>query len=306
MTIPSLLTDYRKYENMEKDPTSDYVDLSNIPFVAPASFLPTYNFARSNSITKYKCHDNAIEHISKILGISEGNDNLIPMVPINIGKYGEANRYKVLNHLESKIRKLLFPNDIKGHEEYGGVDTFPYIVGEILSNVGQHSEATNVYSYSQIYPNEGYVDVGIFDDGITIPGKYEQSKHEFEDSEINPYEFKNDCDAIYRSLNGISTKEGFKRSMGGLTSEDDVLTKNDNIGYGINTSTRMIYDGLGGSFLIVSREGICHLTPDKKKFIKAKDDNIIDGTLICIRFKRAKLTHDEFDEYTRNHIPIVL
>lgn len=305
MTIPSLLDDYRKYLDIEKDLTNDYVDLSNIRFVSPASFLPAYNFAQNNSIPKFSCHDHAYEHILKILGRYECNSNLLPLVPINIGKYDTDTKNKVLTDLDVKIRKLLFPNNTKGHEEYGGVDTFPYITGEILSNVGEHSEANMVYSYSQIYPNEGYIDVGILDDGISIPGKYEESRPEFVNKEINPYEFKDDCDAIYRSLNGISTKHAFKMSMDGLLSEEDIA-KNDNIGYGINTSFRMITEGLGGSFLIVSRNGICHLTPNgKKKFIKLNNNNnIINGTLICIRFNKVKLEHEEFVEYYEQNVPI--
>ncbi len=34
MAIPSLLQDYKKFENIDKDPTQDYVDLSDISFIS--------------------------------------------------------------------------------------------------------------------------------------------------------------------------------------------------------------------------------------------------------------------------------
>ncbi|MBZ2167037.1 hypothetical protein [Methanobacterium spitsbergense] len=280
------------------------MDLSNIPFVSPAMLLPTIHYARSNSILTLHCHNNAIGHINKILGKSNGNSNMIPLNVIKLKNYDDEVKTNIITSIDQKIRKLLFPHNKRGHVEYGGVGVFPYITGEIFSNVEQHSNANTVYTYSQIYPNEGYIDVAILDDGISIPGKYEQSRPEFINNDINPYEFKNDCEAIFRSLNGISTKEGFKKSMNGLASEEDIV-RNDNIGYGINTSIRTITEGLGGSFLIASRKGICHLTPNmKKKFIKVKDNNILNGTLICIRFKKIQLEQNEFEGYIEKHIPI--
>ncbi len=48
--------------------------------------------------------------------------------------------------------------------------------------------------------------------------------------------------------------------------------------------------------LIASRQGVCHLTPTEKKFIKAKNDNTINGTLVCIRFKKAELNFEKYRE----------
>lgn len=299
MSMPSLLSDYRRYERVEKDPTKKYIDLSNIPFVAPASLLPSYYFAKANSITRYKPHPNTREHLAKIFGHSQGNKNLLPLIPINLKVKDERAKIRVLSSINKKIRNLLFPDDDEGYLEYGD-EGFKYIIDEILSNIDQHSKANKIYVYCQSYPFQGYVDVGILDDGVTIPGKYEESRLEFEDKEVNPYIFNNDCEAIYKSLNGISTKREFKNEVEGLESEKDI-PKVDTIGHGINTSVRAITEVLSGSMLIASRKGVCHVTPNDKKFIKPKDNNNINGTLMCIRFKKGEFNLKQYRECILEH-----
>jgi hypothetical protein len=250
--------------------------------------------------------------LEKILGLSEGNRNLLPLLDIDLHKNSEK-RKKVLDNLENVIHNLIFPGgnisyssyDGLGtfpiiHSSYGGTETFPYIIKEIIKNVNQHSRANKVYSYSQIYPNKDYIDVGILDNGDTIPGKYEQSQDGFcNENGINPYEFENDCEAIFRSLNGISTNEEFKRSIKISRTEVDILNSGY-LSFGINSSIRLVTEGLGGSFLIASREGICHLTKRKAKF-KSVEYDPIKGTFVCIRFKRESLYPEEFEKIRDNH-----
>jgi len=294
MPIPSLLHDFRKYERINKNPNANFIDLSDIEFITPTSLLPSINYAFTNSIEKYTPSYNTRDHLKRILGKDNNNQNMIPLKTLKLN-YPEEIKHRIITAFGEDIINLIFPYR-KLYEAYGGKDLFPYIIGEILSNVEQHSLANKMYTCSQKYPNIGYIDVGILDDGLTIPGSYEKSRVEFIGAEINPYDVKNDCEAIYRCLNGISTKEGFKRSLKKLE-DDEEIENMDKIGHGINTSVRMITELLGGSMLIASREGICHLTPSKKKLIKAKNNSIIKGTLIVMRFKKANLTNEKFQEY---------
>lgn len=295
MTLPSLLNDYQKYLDIEKDPEMDSIDLRHIRFVAPASFLPSLYLARSLEISplNIEFHDNAYDHGMKIMGYSRSNSNMIPLMTTTLEGYSDEEKYRIITAFDTKIRSLLFRNNNKEYLEYGNEETFRYVTGEMLSNVEQHSEANRIYSYSQLYPNEGFAEVGILDNGITIPGKFEKSYPQFIDQEINPYDFENDCDAINRCLNGISTKINFKRSMEFIDNPSEI-EKNDNLGMGINTSIRVITEGLGGSFLIVSREGICHITPKEKKFIKAENNNTFKGTFVCVRLKKVELEIEKY------------
>ena len=303
MKIYSLLEYYEKYLAMPK--YFDHVDLSDIP-ITPASIVPAIYFSELNSLPKvFPREYNARNHLKRILRLPENSkistNSIFHIIRSNIkddGKY-KAN---ILGTLDNVICGSLYTQEID-YEQYGGVNTFRYVLGEILSNVDQNSEANRLYVYGQIYSKRKYVDIGILDNGITIPGKYEQSRPEFSDKDVNPYEFENDCEALYKAINGISTKEGFKRAMEGMSSYEDIYL-NDWLGYGLNTSIRLITEGLGGSFLIASRGGICHLTKNEKKFIKAEGDNILNGTFVCIRFKRAKLKKKDFMDYIECNSPI--
>ncbi len=303
MKIFSLLEYYEKYLAMPK--YLNYVDLSDIP-ITPASILPSIYYSEFSSLPLiFPREYNARNHLKWILRIPENDkiptNYIFHLIRSNL-KDDEKSKSRVLGILDNMISGALYANEID-YEQYGGVNTFRYVLGEILSNVDQNSEASRLYVYGQIYSKRKYVDIGILDNGITIPGKYEQSKPEFAGKAINPYEFENDCEALYKAINGISTKEGFKRAMEGISSYEDIYL-NDWIGYGLNTSIRLITEGLGGSFFIASREGICHLTKKEKKFIKADQDNILNGTLVCIRFKRSKLKKKDFMDYIEYHSPI--
>ncbi len=300
MRLPSLLEDYTKYLAIEKDTKKDYIDLSNIHFVAPASVLPAIFFAKSNKIEKYTTYNQETKnHLNKILGMSQTNSNLLPLISVELNK-SDAERDECLDRLNNNIRNLIFPDGNISYQSYGGNDTFPYITSEIIDNIKQHSKAKRVYSYCQRYPNADFIDVGILNDGDSIPRKYELTKDNFHNENgLNPYDVKNDCEAIFRSFNGISTKENFKGSIRLAKSIDDILDSGD-LSLGINSSIRLITEGLGGSFLIASRAGICHLTKRKTKFINAKH-NPIPGTFVCMRFERKYLKPSEYEKIAYNH-----
>jgi hypothetical protein len=308
MTLPSLYRDYKKYLDMEKDPTKGHVDISHMNFIAPASLLPAISFAESNGIANYHCSDtDTHNHLNKILKRAPRTSDVLPLLDVDLDKNYEK-RDICLNKLKNDIHELLFPASPFpagiDYSYYGGTETFPYIIEQIIDNIEEHSNAERVYSYSQKYPKEGYIDVGILDNGDTIPKKFEQSKNNFNNEKSNPYEVQNDCEAIFRSLNGISTGEIFKtsRSIRMSESEADIL-KSEALSLGINSSIRLITEGLGGSFLIASRGGICHLTKRRKQFINSNEDPF-DGTFICIRFNKRFLTLDQYEKIARSYSKI--
>ena len=135
-----------------------------------------------------------------------------------------------------------------------------YLVAEMADNIDQHSNFTQGSIMIQFYKNKGHVDIGIFDNGITIPGVYEKNKVEFE----------NDCDAIRKALRGISTKEG---EIGR--------------GKGLGTSQKLVNMGLEGDFYILSRN--CLYGSEYGKNPESKSlEKPLKGTLIYMRFKAPK------------------
>lgn len=82
---------------------------------------------------------------------------------------------------------------------------------------------------AQNYHKKRFAEISIFDDGISIPGSFEN----------HGVKFKSDAFAISSAINGFSTKSKERR-------------------HGLNSSTSMYIDGGDAEVLVVSRNGIFH------------------------------------------------
>lgn len=254
--ISSLLQDFNKFQdNVLLDSSLDILDLSNINFVSPTILLPSLNFARQNSM-KIKVHPNTSDYIKRVLGIING--------PKTTLKFRELPKKRSDNNRVVKDMVNLLDHD------YGGSRTLWHVLNEMVNNVIDHSQSENGYTYSQKYPIGGAIDMSFFDNGISIPGSYEEAD----------ISFKNDCDAIDNAINGISTKE---------KDEDDPR------GYGMNTTAQLITKGNNGDMLVVSRGGLCYINQLGKKYNRLVKDKFMQGTLVSIRIKRNQVQN--FDSY---------
>ena len=103
-----------------------------------------------------------------------------------------------------------------------------YIIGETIDNITEHSETDRGFVFAQSYPLKGYLDLCIADRGISLLGSYQKARD---------YEILSDLEAIKAANRGISSKN---------------LPEAENRGYGIITSKRMLVEGLGGQYLMIS------------------------------------------------------
>lgn len=89
---------------------------------------------------------------------------------------------------------------------------------ELLINIYKHSKFKNSYIQVNISQNKEQIDLCIIDDGTGIPGSFDEGL----------ISYKNDCEAIYESINGKTTdKEKYNLH-----------------GRGLNTSVRLATSGL--------------------------------------------------------------
>ncbi|MBS3088406.1 hypothetical protein J4402_01355 [Candidatus Pacearchaeota archaeon] len=131
-----------------------------------------------------------------------------------------------------------------------------YLLGELSDNIDQHSNFTIVSIMVQYYKKKGHIDIGVLDNGETIPGVFEK----------NGIKFERDEEAIKMALQGISTKEG---EIGR--------------GKGLITSKRLVQKGLNGEFFILSRKGFVKAVGEKTIFNELGGRSF-KGTLIYMRF----------------------
>jgi hypothetical protein len=139
-----------------------------------------------------------------------------------------------------------------------------YIISELVNNIVQHSGDEYGYIFSQFYPKLGYMDLCILDTGVSILGSYKKSNiEEHSDSDLK---------AIIAAHNGVSAKN-----------------LETGRGFGIRTSTKMLVNGMGGSYMMLSGTSAFLKTVYKDRIFDLKDLGVIwNGTLIALRIPILK------------------
>lgn len=141
---------------------------------------------------------------------------------------------------------------------------FKYMVSEIIDNIVEHSDSKNGYIFAQSYPNLEYLDICIADSGITLLGSYQQS---------GKYEIDSDIEAISAANRGISTKN---------------LPNAENRGFGIGTTKKMLIDGLGGQYMMLSGSAVHIKSRDIDNNLNLPENIRIDGTIVAMRIPYQK------------------
>lgn len=185
------------------------------------------------------------------------NKTFIPIINFPSTKNKENAKDNILVHVESTIIEQLniAPNVIIG---------LKYLLGEYIDNIIQHANSERGYISAQSYPDKGYIDICIADNGITLLGSYKAS---------NDNDIENDLEAIQAANRGISTKN---------------LPHAENRGYGIITSKKMLVDGLRGSLIMASGNALYIHNHNEECFIEITSDIRCNGTIIALRIPYVK------------------
>lgn len=134
-----------------------------------------------------------------------------------------------------------------------------YMVEETLDNITEHSKSKRGYIMAQAYPRKGYLDICMADNGVTLLGSYKK---------LSDNEIIDDLEAIKAANRGISSKN---------------LPEAENRGYGIQTSKRMLVEGLGGQYLMISGSCLYLKSPGHDNVYSVPDGLRWNGTIIALR-----------------------
>ncbi len=273
--MKSLFEDYKKFERIAKNyvPNSTELDTSSEYFLAPTTLIPLFCFANEQkSIKKLIAHNNDYYYLDMILKGEASNTNTSYTILPNT-------KEKRLEDETAKVMAGQINTDI-----YGGHWTIFHICNELINNVYDHTPfeegfANQGYTYAQEYPNKMKLDICVMDDGLSIPGCFER----------NGVDFIDDCDAIYKATQQVSTS---KQGPG----------LNNDRGNGLWSTLKLVVEENGGSALIVSRNGCLNIeSKGKFKYHHLDNNNIFKGTLISLRLKNNQVQnyHDviELTEY---------
>ena len=131
----------------------------------------------------------------------------------------------------------------------GGGQAFKYIISELIDNVYQHSRFTRAYAMVNKDSSEGFIDLCILDNGITIP------KNIFGYGLI----FEKEFESIIEVINGLSTKPEAGRGMG------------------LGSTIRILLDGLRSEVFLVSSLGGLYLDKTRRISYSLTQKMRLDG-----------------------------
>ncbi|HUY01278.1 MAG TPA: hypothetical protein VMV49_17085 [Candidatus Deferrimicrobium sp.] len=236
--------EYLKYCQLKKITlNTSILNLSDIKWFFPTCLLPLGIFIKEH------------QEISVIPPKVPEISNYLELIIKNTLHHAKKSYIPIIEiPPNAKLReKILEPFMSNQKAHVGGQNAFAYFIGELIDNIYEHSNFSTAYIMAQKYQKMNFTEIGIIDNGISIPGSYENKGFKF-----------TDINALEEALKGLSTKS-------------------DERGYGLRTSLRLLTEGLEANCLIVSRGA--GLIKDKNEtiFYEMEKFNTFNGTLISIR-----------------------
>ncbi len=137
------------------------------------------------------------------------------------------------------------------------ISVVKYLISEAMDNIVEHANVSNGWIMVQNYPNKGFLDICILDTGLGLLGSYKA----FDIAGINT-----DIDALEQAINGNSTKQ---------------ITETR--GYGIDTSRRMLVDGLKGKYFLFSGSAFYIYTNELEQITPLNSNVKWTGTMLALR-----------------------
>lgn len=129
-----------------------------------------------------------------------------------------------------------------------------YPISELIANIFQHSKKDEGWLFAQTYPKKKFFDLCIIDRGRGFKKAYaEELGLELSDEK-----------AIEEAMKGVSIKSDHER------------------GYGVHTSKKLVCEGMGGSFIIVSGTSAFIAERQEQKMVKM-DNFYWQGVIVAYR-----------------------
>jgi len=139
----------------------------------------------------------------------------------------------------------------------GAETSIYYPVSELVTNIFDHSRKDEGYAFGQYYSSKNFLDMCIVDCGRGLRSAYQE--------ELGLS--LSDEESIGKALEGFSTKKDKER------------------GYGIRSSIKVVCEGLGGGFILISGSAAFISVGDKKAMVALPNFHW-QGVIIAYRMPR--------------------
>ncbi|MBD3248534.1 hypothetical protein GF336_00630 [Candidatus Woesearchaeota archaeon] len=228
-------------------------DLSKIRWILPCSSLLLSHKIENIRLQK--------KNFSIVLPESKAVTNHLKQIGFPLGSKRKEDRCSpiihFMHHVNESVNELfdLIDHNFPDSEEYN--NAIKYILSELVTNIEEHSGYKHATITAQYYKTKKMIDIGVIDDGISIPGRFRKKG----------IKFNEDYTAINNAIEGTSTKN--ERGRGRGLSSINKLNK-----------------GLKGELNIVSRGGALVIKNDGKHNLYILENNSIKGTLVYLKFHK--------------------
>lgn len=252
-------------------------DLKNVLFAHPFLILPLCAIISDEQergkIVNYELHRNAESYLETIhfpLGfdalttvewktylLNFSSKTYLPACKIPVSAKHTSIREQLLTTFENILMQQI---NLRGQI----ITAIKYLISEAIDNIVDHSGVTNGWIMVQHYPKKGYIDICMVDTGRGIWGSYQKNG----DTNIT-----SDAKALEHAINGKSTKQ---------------ITETR--GYGIDTSRRMLVNGLKGKYLLFSGKALYIYTNELEQITSLQGSGW-KGTLLALQIP-SKIPHN--------------
>jgi hypothetical protein len=146
-----------------------------------------------------------------------------------------------------------------------------YLIGESMDNIVDHAGVNHGWIMIQNYPQKRFLDICILDTGVGIRGSYINNGF----SEITSDEM-----ALRQAINGKSTKQIAETR-----------------GYGINSSRRMLVDGINGKYFLFSGATFFINTSELEQITSLGRLRGWSGTMLALRIPSDIPSNFDYTRY---------
>lgn len=237
--VSQLVILYTAFKGVEKNEALNF-DFLQIKWFYPLLVLPIAAYI-NDSHSEYQGTGDDLKSYLNTIYFPQGVDSVSVFekevqvaksyVPISVLKREKGvDRERLESMFSSMIYKIM--GSISGVQ-----NALYYPITELAANIFEHSKRDIGFLFGQFYQNKNYLDICIVDRGRGLARAYRDEKN----LEVS------DAEAIIEVMKGYSTKPDKER------------------GYGVRTSKRVVCEGLGGEFVLISGNSALICAKNKEK-----------------------------------------
>ncbi len=243
LLIAQLAALYKTFKGISPKENLEF-DLSNLNWFCPLLTLPLSAYVNTTNSNYTKSQNQSYLDtikfpygVDSISSFEQQIQRHKTFIPISVLKREKGQERECLESLFINMVYKIIGSVL------GAQTAVYYPLAELITNIFDHSKQNAGFIFGQFYPKKNYLDICIVDCGRGLAGAYKQEKNLI----------LSDENAIKEVMEGNSTNPNNER------------------GYGVRTSKKVVCEGLKGGFVLISGAAALFSSNKDEKLISLKD-----------------------------------